>query len=85
MEIEGEVEAAVSTTLAVLVLLGGDVPELKQLLGNDTGHTCSAAEDVMVVVTRAQAKKTAGRRDHQEGTGGVIRGSDKSGGGTWTV
>ena len=75
MEIDGipiEVEAEVSSTLPVSVLLGEDVLELKQLVGSNEVSTGSGAEDVMVVVTRAQAKKTAGRRDCQEGTGGVI-------------
>ena len=60
MEIEGvpiEVEAAVSSTLPVSVLLGEDVPALNQLLGNKAVRTCSTADDVLVVVTRAQAKK----------------------------
>ena len=60
MEIEGvpvEVEAAVSTTLSVSILLGEDVPAFNQLLGNDAVHTCSTADDVLVVVIRAQAKK----------------------------
>ena len=60
MEIDGqviEVEAAVSTTLPVSVLLGGDVPELKQLIGNNLQGEFTEPADVMVVVTRAQAKK----------------------------
>ena len=52
-----KVEAAVSATLPVSVLLGGDVPELKQLLGGNTQSDSTESEDVMVVVTRAQAKK----------------------------
>ena len=60
MEVGGckfEVEAAVSTALPVSVLLGGDVPELKQLIGNNMQSRPTDAEDVMVVVTRAQAKR----------------------------
>ena len=52
-----KVEAAVSATLPVPVLLGGDVPELKQLLGGNTQSDSTESEDFMVVVTRAQAKK----------------------------
>ena len=49
----------VSTTLPVPVLLGEDidVPELKQLLGNAEKKQCTGTGNVMVVVTRAQAKK----------------------------
>ena len=50
-------EAAVSATLPVPVLLGGYVPELKQLLGRNTQSDSTESEDVMVVVTRAQSKK----------------------------
>ena len=60
MEVDGipiEVEAAVSTTLPVAVLLGQDVPELQQLMGSNAGSNDSGSEDVMIVVTRAQAKK----------------------------
>ena len=60
MEVGGqefEVEAAVSTTLPVSVLLGGDVPELKELIGSNMPSRQTDAEDVMVVVTRAQAKR----------------------------
>ena len=49
MEINGipiEVEAAVSSTLPVSVLLGEDVPELKQLVGSNAVSTGSGAEDV---------------------------------------
>ena len=59
MEVDGipiQVEAAVSTTLPRSVLLGEDVPELQQLIGS-TARSDSGSEDVMVVVTRAQAKK----------------------------
>ena len=60
MEVGGhkfEVEAAVSTTLPASVLLGGDVPELKQLIGNNMQSRPTDAEDVMIVVTHAQAKR----------------------------
>ena len=60
MEVDGipiEVEAAVSTTLPVSVLLGEDVPELQQLIGSKARSDYSGSEDVMIVVTRAQAKK----------------------------
>ena len=52
-----QVEAAVSATLPVPVLLGGDVPELKQLLGSNTQSYSANSEDVVVVVTHAQAKR----------------------------
>jgi hypothetical protein len=53
-----KVEAAVSEILPVPVLLGTDVMELTQLLGGaDTEIGKSTPEDVMVVVTRAQARK----------------------------
>ena len=52
-----KVEAAVYVTLPVLVLLEGDVPELKQLLVSNAQSDSSDSEDVMVVVIRAQAKK----------------------------
>ena len=60
MEIDGRafvVEAAVSATLPVSVLLGGDVPELKLLIGDNRQKKSTDSEDVMVVVTRAQAKR----------------------------
>ena len=60
MEVDGipiEVEAAVSTTLPVAVLLGQYVPELQQLMGSNVGSDNSGSEDIMIVVTRAQAKK----------------------------
>ena len=62
MEIEGlpiEVEAAVSSTLPVPVLLGDDVPELQQLVGSNVTKDPSSSNngDVLVVVTRAQAKQ----------------------------
>ena len=51
-------EAAVLATLPVPVLLGGNVPKLKQLLGSNTNtHSDSTESDnVMVVVTYTQAK-----------------------------
>ena len=60
MEVDGlpiEVEAAVSSTLPVAVLLGEDVPQLTQLLGSKAKEEFIGSEDVMVVVTRAQAQK----------------------------
>ena len=57
MEVDGvlvNVEAAVSETLSVPVLLGTDVPELTRLLGG--GAREESTKDVMVVVTRAQAR-----------------------------
>ena len=60
MEVDGQainVEAAVSTTLPVPVLLGGDVPELKQQLGSSAQNGSMESGDVLIVVTRAQAKK----------------------------
>ncbi|MGJ8945896.1 hypothetical protein AB9K17_23690, partial [Salmonella enterica subsp. enterica serovar Kentucky] len=51
MEIDGipiEVEAAVSTTLPVSVLLGEDVPELQQLIGSNARSNNSGSEDVMI-------------------------------------
>ena len=60
MEIDGrafEVEAAVSATLSVSVLLGGDVPDLKLLIGDNRRNKPTASEDVMVFVTRSQAKR----------------------------
>ena len=62
LEIDGlhiEVEAAVSSTLPVSVLLGDDVPELQQLIGvsQPKDSSPSSSDDVLVVVTRAQAKQ----------------------------
>ncbi len=63
MEIDGipiEVEAAVSDTLPLSVLLGGDVPQLKQLLSSSSSLDSPlpiSANNAMVVITRAQAKK----------------------------
>ena len=59
MEVDGvhiKVEAAVSDTLPVAVLLGTDVPQLTQLLGEEL-KTPSEQADAMVVVTRARAKQ----------------------------
>ena len=50
-------EAAVSAILPASVLLGGDVPELELLIGNNRQNKYTYSEDVMVVVTRAQAKR----------------------------
>ena len=61
LEIDGlpiKVEAAVSETLPVAVLLGRDVPELTQLLG--AKDESQEPEEVMVVVTRAQARQQLG-------------------------
>ena len=58
MEVDGiptEVEAAVSTTLPVSFILR-DVPELQQLIGSKAMSDYSGSEDVMIVITRAQAK-----------------------------
>ncbi len=51
-----QVEAAVSETLPVSVLLGTDIPALGDLLGKDINSTSRTAEaEVLVVTTRAQA------------------------------
>ena len=58
LEVDGRsirVEAAVSESLPVAVLLGTDVPELYQLLGGEAPE--SPTEEAMVVVTRAQARQ----------------------------
>ena len=58
LEIDGlpiKVEAVVSETLPGAVLLGRDVPELTQLLG--AKDESQEPEEVMVVVTRAQARQ----------------------------
>ena len=52
-----QLEAAVLATLPVPVLLEGDVPELKQLLGSNTQSDSTNSDDVMVVVACAQAKR----------------------------
>ena len=62
MEIDGiviEVEAAVSGTLPVSVLLGGNVPQLKQLISSSTGSNTLqlGSDDAMVVITREQSRK----------------------------
>ena len=68
-EIDGrafEVEAAMSATLPVSVLLGKDVPELKLLIGDNRQNKPTASEDVMVIMTRAQARRgdsPKGKRD----------------------
>ena len=51
-----QVEAAVSEKLPAAVLLGTDVPELSTLLGVDKLQEV-VPQDVMVVVTRAQARR----------------------------
>ena len=59
LEVDGisiPVEAAVSESLPVPVLLGRDVPQLASLLGKPVGAELQS-EEVMVVVTRAQAKR----------------------------
>ena len=58
LEIDGlpiRVEAAVSDSLPVAVLLGTDVPEMSALLGQESEP--KNQQDVMVVVTRAQARQ----------------------------
>ena len=58
LEIDGlpiRVEAAVSDSLPVAVLLGTDVPEMSALLGRESEP--KNQQDVMVVVTRAQARQ----------------------------
>ena len=62
MEIDGRafvVEAPVSATLPVSMLLGGDVLELNCKLsrGDNRQNISTNFENVMVVVTRAQAKR----------------------------
>ena len=59
LEVEGrpiEVEAAVSDTLPMSVLLGTDIPELTELLQGKTAQT-NAKEQAFMVVTRAAATK----------------------------
>ncbi len=54
------VEAAVSETLPVSVLLGTDVPELGSLLGLEGAAGSATSEaDALVVTTRAQARRQA--------------------------
>ena len=58
LEVDGlsiHVEAAVSESLPVAVLLGTDVPEFYQLLGGEPPERL--AENAMVVVTRARAQQ----------------------------
>ena len=60
LEVDGHhirVEAAISETLPVAVLLGRDVPELAQLLGGGPLEEVPESKDAMVVVTRAQARR----------------------------
>ena len=59
LEVDGisiPVEAAVSESLPVPVLLGRDVPQLASLLGKPVEAELQS-EEVMVVVTQAQAKR----------------------------
>jgi len=59
LEVEGlsiQVEAAVSEKLPVDVLLGTDVPKLSTLLGTEV-KLADEKDDVMVVVTHAQARR----------------------------
>lgn len=73
VQVEGrtlEVEAAVSSTLPMSMLLGTDVPELMTLLGSGRGRS---TEDAMVV-TRAQAKRQQAEmveREYQQERSGV--------------
>ena len=60
-----------SETLPVPVLLGRDIPQLSQLLGKPL-TTCPELEDVMVVVTRAQAKKEVQEEIEKETLAGVV-------------
>ena len=58
LEIDGlpiRVEAAVSDSLPVAVLLGTDIPEMSALLGRESEP--KNQQNVMVVVTRAQARQ----------------------------
>ena len=65
------VEAAVSESLPVQVLLGTDVPELYQLLGNSI--MSKQVDNCMMVVTRTQAmrqlqeKTTTRSKEHESG------------------
>ena len=64
MEIDGipiGVEVALSGTLSVSVLLGGDVPQLKQLISSSTGANSLqlGSGDAMVVITSAQSSLLA--------------------------
>ena len=77
MEVEGlyiKVEAVVSETLPTAVLLGREVPQLAQLLEKPL-ETYPVPEDVMVVVTRAQAKRQVQEeieRRERETSAGVV-------------
>ena len=53
------VEAAVSKTLPVSVLLGRDVPELMKLLSTQGPQKARGPEDAMAVTTRGQKEKLA--------------------------
>ena len=60
LEIDGyplHVEAAISDTLPMPVLLGTDVPELKALLTGDLKPPTQQTDEALVVTTRAMAKK----------------------------
>ena len=75
MEVDGTplwVEAAVSDTLPVAVLLGTDVPELGDLLGRPVLQKTPQEGDALVV-TRAQAKRQEdeARKHQQEATAEV--------------
>ncbi len=61
-----QVEAAVSETLPVSVLLGTDVPEFGGLLGKEVVRTSATQEaDALVVTTRAQARRRVDDEDLQ--------------------
>ena len=60
LEVDGytlHVEAAISDTLPMPVLLGTDVPELKALLTGDLKPPAQQTDEALVVMTRAMAKK----------------------------
>ena len=69
MEIDGrqiQVEAAVSNTLPVSVLLGTDVAELGELLGGGVLEKVRRQkDDTWVVTTRAQAKRQEAEEEAQ--------------------
>ncbi len=58
-----QVKAAVSETLPVSVLLGTDVPELGDLLGKHTLTKRPEVADVLMVTTRAQARRREADED----------------------
>ena len=69
MEVEGaplQVEAAVSDTLPVAVLLGTDVPELGDLLGRPVIQKKTPHEGDALVITCAQARRQEEARKHQQ-------------------